>query len=76
LIATRTSSGGPGILDHCIVRIKQASGGRVLWQHPKYNRPIFEIKDEGPKVAVLADGEVHARFRTRTEARKWLHKMS
>lgn len=41
LIHKITSSGGPGILDHCIVRIKKKNNGgsyREVYRHPKYHK--------------------------------------
>ena len=35
LYNTRTR-GGPSILDHCIIQIQTARGGKVLYQHPAY----------------------------------------
>ena len=37
-IANRRSSGGPGIADHCIVRLEYANRkqGGLLWQHPTF----------------------------------------
>jgi hypothetical protein len=37
LLHNRRSTGGGGILDHCIVKITTTKGKRVLYQHPKYN---------------------------------------
>ena len=37
LLYNSRSIGGGAILDHCIVKITEAKGGRVLYQHPKYN---------------------------------------
>jgi hypothetical protein len=39
LIRTARSTGGEGILDHCIVRIEASKGGRVLYQVAE--RPAF-----------------------------------
>jgi hypothetical protein len=41
LIHKVTSSGGPGILDHCIVRIEKKNNGgsyREVYRHPKYHK--------------------------------------
>lgn len=35
LIPTARSSGGEGILDHCIVAIEESPGGRILYKNPK-----------------------------------------
>ena len=32
------SMGGGAMLDHCIVKITETKGGRVLYQHPKYHK--------------------------------------
>lgn len=34
LIKTVRSWGGEAILDHCIVRVEESCGGKVLWKHP------------------------------------------
>lgn len=42
LIRTINSSGGPGLLDHCIVRVEEKNRGdrhyREAYQHPKYHK--------------------------------------
>ena len=43
LINNKRSIGGPGLLDHCIVRIRTTRGGRVLWQHPNYHHGKITI---------------------------------
>ena len=37
LIHNSRSTGGGAILDHCIVKITETKGGKILYQHPKYN---------------------------------------
>lgn len=38
LIHNSRSTGGGGILDHCIVKITESSGAkRVIYQHPSYH---------------------------------------
>ena len=36
LVHNSRSMGGGAILDHCIVKITETRGGKVLYQHPKY----------------------------------------
>lgn len=85
LIHNRRSLGGPGLLDHCIVRIRTSSGGRILWQHPSYHHGTLEIRQKAEPVTlpdgrtltvdVLCDGELHASFEDMQKARRWVHKL-
>lgn len=85
LIHNRRSLGGPGLLDHCIVRIRTSSGGRVLYQHPGYHHGTLEIRQKNEPVTlregrtltvdVLRDGELHASFESIEIARRWVHKL-
>jgi hypothetical protein len=40
LIHNSRSTGGGGILDHCIVKISRSKGKKVLYQHPNYHQII------------------------------------
>lgn len=44
IVHNARSMGGPGLLDHCIVRIRYASGGHVLYQHPSYHYGVMETR--------------------------------
>jgi hypothetical protein len=46
LIASTRSLGGGAILDHCIVRVRESAGGRVLWQHPGYHHGDLAIRQK------------------------------
>lgn len=85
LIANRRSTGGGAILDHCIVRIRESAGGRVLYQHPGYHHGNLEIRRKAEPltlqdnrvltVDVLRDGEPHAAFENVEKARRWVRKL-
>ena len=80
LLPRRTSIGGPALLEHCIVRIRQTGkGGRVLYKHAHHRLPTFTVQPSSEpdfEAEVLADGQVHARFRTTAQANRWLAKMT
>jgi hypothetical protein len=85
LIANRRSLGGPGLLDHCIIRVRTSSGGRVLYQNPKYHHGNLEIRAKAEPVAlpdgrvltvdVFRDNELHAAFENFEQARRWANKL-
>jgi hypothetical protein len=85
LIANSSSLGGGALLDHCIVRIRQSAGGRVLWLHPAYHFGSMEIRAKAEPVTlpdgrvltvdVLRDGELHATFENMAQAGRWVQKM-
>lgn len=67
LIRTERSLGGGGILDHCIVKIKDTKTGRVLYQNPKYQAPVVEIvKSDLPEYEynTVVNGETVGRHKT------------
>lgn len=59
LLNNSRSRGGGHILDHCIIKITE--GGRVLYQHPKYNCGTWTYgKGEGSYWCVYHNGEIYA----------------
>lgn len=84
LIASARSIGGPGILDHCIVKITTTTNPRrVLYSVPNYHygKPALietPVDVDGIPYAstVTIDGNVHARFRTANGGANWLRKMN
>ena len=84
LIPTSRSHGGPALLDHCIVRIKETRSGKVLYRHPTYHTGTFSVREIGPDetcgnrnlrelgytVAVDVDGTNHANFQARKAAER------
>lgn len=82
LIHNQRSLGGPGLLDHCIVRIRLSSGGKVLWQHPNYHHGKIEVRQRVQPVAlrsllvdVLRDGKVQAAFESVAKAMRYVQKL-
>jgi len=79
------SIGGGAILDHCIVRIRHSSGGRVLYQHPNYHHGKIEVCQKDQPIAlengrsllvdVLRDGQTQAAFETVAKAMRYVQKL-
>lgn len=79
------SIGGGAILDHCIVRIRHSSGGKVLWKHPNYHHGKIEVRQKEQPVTlgewrsllvdVLLDGQVQAAFETVAKAMRYVQKL-
>jgi hypothetical protein len=91
LIYNRRSSGGPAILDQCIVKIRRTgSNGAVIYQHPTYHAGTFTIREigldescgdvnlreKGYSHAVDVNGENHANFRSLPAAERFVKKMT
>jgi hypothetical protein len=85
LVHSRRSRGGPGLLDHAIVRIRTSQGGKILWQHPSYHHGQIEIRRKTEPVT-LPDGRVltvsvfrgdqeQAAFENVTQARRYINKL-
>lgn len=73
LIATSRSMGGGGISTDCIMRLMV--NGREVYRHPKYVEAVYTMEDSDlPEYAtnVKIDGELHARFKTREKAERWV----
>jgi len=78
LLAQRRSHGGPGILNHDIVRIRESSGARrVLYEHPDYHLPgpiavepetDSELLREGLQWRVYVGDTIMARAKTKRSA--------
>lgn len=84
LIHNQRSYGGPGLLDHRIVKIVDVQTKRTVYQHPLYQLPAYtlgtcppkigaiDMTAEGYTVGVYRDGENIANFKTEDQARRWI----
>ena len=85
LVHNRRSLGGAPLLDHCIVRIRSSQGGRILYQHPKYDHGRLEIRPKAEpislpdgrvlKVEVFRDGKEQSAFESIAQARRYIQKL-
>lgn len=84
LIHNQRSYGGPGLLDHRIVKIVDVQTKRTVYQHPLYQLPAYtlgtcppkigaiDMAAEGYTVGVYREGENIANFKTEDQARRWI----
>jgi hypothetical protein len=78
MIHNRRSMGGAAILEHCIVRIttKDTYGKiKTVYQHPNYHIGQITVEEsDNPeyKFNVLFDSEIHARFKNREKAERYM----
>jgi len=83
LIKSSRSSGGGGILCHCIIRIDNISSRRTIYEHPLFDVPtlgVYPNLDEDTKTKypfiVLKYGTIQARFKSRTSAYNYIDFMT
>mgnify|MGYP007069477802 CR=1 FL=1 len=55
LIASSRSSGGPAILEHCVIRIDVNIDGekKTVYQHKAFHMPTVEARDNGEDASIL-----------------------
>ena len=81
LLVNTRSYGGPGLLDHCIVKIRTiGKHPRTLYQVDNYQAPAIEITDNSdlPEYSnnLLIDGQIYSRHKTRRAAQLLKTKLS
>ena len=75
LLQSRAAAWGSAVLDHCLVKLMDVDPRRVLWAHPKYQAPTFQIVGERHRChthAVFVDGCLHAAFTSYAKAAQWV----
>jgi len=79
LVYNNRSSGGGALLDHCIVKIKKATGGMVLYQNPNYKQPTVEVRegnDNDYKYETWVNGQLYGKHPTLKSAFSLKSKLS
>ena len=83
LIKNSRSSGGGGILCHCIVRIDVINSRRTIYKHPLFSVPtlgVYPNLDEDTKTKypfiVLKYGTIQARFKNKKAAYNYVYFMT
>ena len=83
LIKNSRSSGGGGILCHCIIRIDVIGSRHIIYKHPLFNVPtlgVYPNLDEDTKTKypfiVLKYGTIQSRFKSRTSAYNYIDFMT
>jgi len=79
LIKNSRSSGGGGILCHCIIRIDVISSRRTIYEHPLFDVPtlgVYPNLDEDTKTEypfiVSKNNELQARFKSEKQATNYI----
>lgn len=75
LLCESNSGGGFALLTENIVRLVDATTKRELYRHPTYHRPELTVAPgsaAGYESDVLADGAVHARFKSSSKAHDYI----
>lgn len=85
IVHNTRSMGGPGLLDHCIVRIDRTDTAETLYRHPAFSSGFAErrvIEERGTQPMNLPyrvqddERQTHARFPTFERATRWLDFMN
>ena len=83
LIKNSRSSGGGGILCHCIIRIDVISSRRTIYKHPLFNVPLLTVaanndndtENKYPFI-VSKNNELQARFKNKKAAYNYVYFMT
>lgn len=77
LLAGKLSHGGGGLLDHCLLAVKDMETGKYLYKSKLFTPPVVQIvesKEPGYKYSSLFNGELHGNHKTLDDAQqtKWI----
>lgn len=79
LVHNNRSLGGGSILDHCIVKIREAKGTHTIYKAANFQEPVIEIKEGStlPEYSheVFINGELYSRHKSERAAKILKNKM-
>lgn len=79
LVHSANSSGGGSLLDHCIIKIKESNGGRILYQNKNFIQPLIEVREskiEGYTHSVYIDNQIYSNHKTEKQAKTLQKRLS
>ena len=79
LVNNANSYGGGSILDHCIVKIRQSKGNRVLYEASNFQQPICEVKEStvtGYSHSLYINGVLYSNHKSERSAKLLQNKMA
>lgn len=71
LVYNSNSFGSSSLLDHCIIKIKESKGCRVLYQNKNFIQPIVEVREsttEGYTHSVYINNQIYSNHKTGKQA--------
>lgn len=71
LVYNERSYGGGSLMDDCIIKIKEAKGGYILYQSKNFQQPNIEVKESketGYTHSVYVEGELYSNHKTERAA--------
>lgn len=75
ILVEENDSGGGIILSACVLKIVDVTSKELIWQHPNYQEPSFDVKESSTvanyAAEVWVDGACHARFKSVEKANNW-----
>lgn len=79
LVNNSNSFGGSGLMDNCILKIKESKGGKILYQSKNFVPSVLEVKEsnqDGYTHSVYVDGAIYSNHTTEKKAIALKNKLS
>ncbi len=79
LVCKKSSYGGGSLLDHCIVKIRESKGSKVIYKAANYIAPIMHIEksaEPGYNYALYVNGKLYSNHETEAQAQRLKTKLS